>query len=209
MSEAAAVHATRIVVWDVPPAVERGAAFRVKVGVKCADGCGRMSRRIEVSDAAGRSIAAADVGAVPWPGTDGLYYADVELRAPEDEGLHTWAAAVAAVGEGVEVPRAHAAAAAEFKVRSVAAPEYVLKVIAVDARSGAPVPGARVVLHPYRAMTNALGVAEIRVPKGAYRLFVSGRDRFPFRSDGEVTADATIRAELDLDVGPSDAELWA
>ena len=33
-------HATRIVVWDVPPAVECGAPFRVKVGVKCAAECG-------------------------------------------------------------------------------------------------------------------------------------------------------------------------
>jgi hypothetical protein len=58
-------------------------------------------------------------------------------------------------------------------------------------------------------MTNAEGIAELRVPRGAYRLIVSGRDRFPFRSDGEVGADTTIRAELDVDLGPSDAELWS
>jgi hypothetical protein len=40
-------------------------------------------------------------------------------------------------------------------------------------------------------------------------LIVSGRDRFPCRSDGEVGADTTIRAELDVDLGPSDAELWS
>jgi hypothetical protein len=69
--------------------------------------------------------------------------------------------------------------------------------------------GARVVVHPYRAVTDAEGVAELRVPKGAYRLFVSGGDYFPFRSDGEIGADVTIRAELDVDRGPSDAELWS
>jgi len=84
-----------------------------------------------------------------------------------------------------------------------------LKVIAVDARSRAPVPGAKVVVHPYHALTNAEGIAELRVPKGAYRLFVSGRDRFPFRSDGEIDSDVTIQAELDEDFGPSDAELWS
>ena len=47
------------------------------------------------------------------------------------------------------------------------------------------------------------------MPKGAYRLFVSGRDRFPFRSDGEIDSDVTIQAELDEDFGPSDAELWS
>jgi hypothetical protein len=58
-------------------------------------------------------------------------------------------------------------------------------------------------------MTNLEGIAELKEPKGAYRLFVSGRDRFPFWADGEVYADTTIRAELDLDLGPSDAELWS
>jgi len=38
---------------------------------------------------------------------------------------------------------------------------------------------------------------------------VSSRDRFPFRSDGEIAADVTIQAELDEDLGPSDAELWS
>ena len=84
-----------------------------------------------------------------------------------------------------------------------------MKVIAVDARSKRPIPGARVVVHPYRTLTNLDGIAEIRLPKGAYRLFVTGRDRFPFRSDGEIAGDVTIQAELDEDLGPSDAELWS
>jgi hypothetical protein len=84
-----------------------------------------------------------------------------------------------------------------------------VKVVAVDAASRAPVRGARVVVHPYRSVTDAQGVAELRVPKGTYRLFVSGRDYFPFRSDGEVRADITIQAELDADRGPTDAELWS
>jgi hypothetical protein len=72
-----------------------------------------------------------------------------------------------------------------------------------------PIAGAKVVVHPYRALTDADGVAEIRLPKGAYRLFVSGHERFPFRSDGEISGDLTITAELDDDFGPSDAELWS
>ena len=90
------------------------------------------------------------------------------------------------------------------------APECLLKVVAVDARNGTPIPGAKVVVHPYRSADgSADGVAELRVPNGPYRLFVSGRDRFPFRSDGEIDADVTIQAELDEDLGPSDAELWS
>jgi hypothetical protein len=115
---------------------------------------------------------------------------------------------VPAVLDETERGCTHAAASAGFQVRVEAKGECLLTVVAVDARSSAPVRGAKVVVHPYRAMTNALGVAEIRVPKGAYRLFVSGLDRLPFRSDGKITADVTVRAELDPDFGPSDAELW-
>jgi hypothetical protein len=202
-------HATRIVVWDTPPAIECGAAFRLKVGVKCAAECVSAARQVEIHDADGRTIASASVGDAPWAGTNALYYAELELRAPETQGLYTWEARAAAVLDEVTSGGTHAAATTAFQVRAVPAPECVLKIIAVDARSGAPVPGAKVVVHPYRAMTNAEGIAELRVPRGAYRLFVSGRDRFPFRSDGEVGADTTIRAELDVDVGPSDAELWS
>jgi hypothetical protein len=202
-------HATRIVVWDVPPAIECGAAFRLKVGVKCTEDCSAAARRVEICDAAGGRLAIAAVGDTPLPGTDALHFAELELRAPPTPGAHAWQARVAAAVAEAEDRPAHAAASAAFQVRAVPAPDCVLKVFAVDARSGVPVPGARVVVHPYRAMTNPEGIAELKVPKGAYRLFVSGRDRFPFRADGEVHADTTIRAELDLDLGPSDAELWS
>jgi hypothetical protein len=202
-------HATRIVVWDVPPAVERGAAFRMKVGLKCAAECGAAGRGVEIRDEQGAVVGSGVVGDVPAPGTAALYYADIELRAPTAEGMHAWEARVAPVVDDASGEVTHTAASAAFQVRSVPAPDCVLTVLAVDARSKQPIPGARVVVHPYRALTNADGVAKLRVPKGEYRLFVSGRDRFPFRSDGAIDGDLTIRAELDEDLGPSDAELWS
>ena len=201
-------HATRVVVWDVPVAVAPGAALRVKVGVKCAADCSSAGRLVEIRDSDGQVVASGPVGDVPWPGTSALYHAELELRAPDAEGMHPREAFVVASGDDAG-GAAHDAASARFQIRAVRPPECRLKVIAVDARSHAPVPGAKVVVHPYHALTNADGIAELRVPKGAYRLFVSGRDRFPFRSDGEIDADVTIQAELDEDFGPSDAELWS
>ena len=201
-------HATRVVVWDVPAAAEPGTAVRVKVGVKCAAECSSAGRRVEVRDEQGQVLASGCVGDVPWPGTSGLDYAELELRAPSAEGLHAREACVAAAADDA-AGAPHEAAAARFMIRAARAPECRLKVIAVDARSHLPVPGAKVVVHPYHALTDADGIAELRVPKGAYRLFVSGRERFPFRSDGEITDDVTIQAELDEDLGPSDAELWS
>jgi hypothetical protein len=201
-------HATRIVVWDTPAAAECGAALRVKVGVKCAAGCCAAGWRVAIRDLQGRTVASAVVGDAPWPGTAALYYVELTLPAPDVEGLHAWEASLEAELAAADRPQ-HAAATARFHVRTVPAPECLVKVVAVDAASRAPVRGARVVVHPYRTVTDEEGVAELRVPKGAYRLFVSGRDYFPFRSDGEVSADVTIRAELDVDRGPSDAELWS
>jgi hypothetical protein len=202
-------HATRVVVWDAPSAIECGSIFHVRVGVKCAAECGGAAKRVEIRDESGRGLACGFVGDAPLPGTSGLFFADVELRAPESHGLYAWEACVADVVDVATGATTHSAASARFQVRAVPAPECLLKVIAVDARNGTPIPGAKVVVHPYRAMTDLHGVAQIRVPRGAYRLFVSGRDRFPFRSDGEIDADVTIRAELDEDLGPSDAELWS
>jgi hypothetical protein len=201
-------HTTRIVVWDTPQAVECGAAFKLKVGVKCAEECGGAARLVEIRDERGELLANAVVGDAPLPGT-ALHYAELELNAPMAEGLHPLQARTAEVLDVASGHVTHAAATADFNVRCVARPECLLTVIAVDARSRLPVPGAKVVVHPFHARTNLDGVAELRVPKGAYRLFVTGRDRFPFRVDGELDGDVTIRAELDEDLGPSDAELWS
>jgi hypothetical protein len=201
-------HTTRVVVWDVPVVVEPGAAFRVKVGVKCAAECSSAGRLVEIRDAEGQVVASGRVGDVPWPGTSALHYTELELRAPSVDGLHAREAVVVATADDAR-ELTHEIASAQFQIRAVRTPECRLKVIAVDARSRAPVPGAKVVVHPYHALTNADGIAELRVPKGAYRLFVSGRDRFPFRSDGQIDSDVTIQAELDEDFGPTDAELWS
>ena len=103
----------------------------------------------------------------------------------------------------------HTVGRARFGVRVVPAPECCVTVVALDAASRTPVEGARVVAHPYRAVTDERGMAELQVPAGEYRLFVSGRGCIPFRFDGAVTADTTIRAELEQDRELSDADIWS
>jgi hypothetical protein len=203
------LHQSHVVVWDVPPAIECGTQFRVKVGVKCTTACRVRGWRAEVRDHDGNTVANAAVGDAVSPGTTALYYVELELRAPDHEGLHAWEVRVPAVDADSARAAAHAASTARFNVRAVPRPECLLKVAAIDAKSQTPVVGAKVVVHPYRAFTDAIGVAELRVPRGPYRLFVSGRNYVPFRSDGEVNTDLSIRAELDAALGPSDAELWS
>ena len=198
-------HATRIVVWDAPPTVERGKRFGIKLGVKCPSECRPRGWAVDVRDHEGKRQATATLSDAPWPGTATLYYAEVDLTAPDAEGLFSWEAK--APGSGAEVP--HAEGTARFGVRVVPKPEGRVTVVVVDAERHTPVRGAKVVMHPYRAVTDERGVAEVRVPKGAYRLFVSGPNHVPFRWDGEMTTDVTIRAELVLDLGISDADIWS
>ena len=94
-------------------------------------------------------------------------------------------------------------------MRVVSTPACVLTVVATDAETGRPVEGARVVAHPYRTVTDERGVATLRVPAGEYRLFVSGKGAVPFRFDGEVKTDETIRAALVQDMELSDADIWS
>lgn len=212
----AETHTRHVAVWDVPSAVDCGETYRIKVGVKCAEQCVPTDWVVEVRDPDGRLLEKTALGEEPWPGTTALHYAELELAAPEVEGLFTCqvvAPEVALPDAGREeaggAQIAHGPASARFNVCIVPAPECRLTVLAVDKETQTPIEGATVVVHPYRSVTDAGGRAEVRVPRGAYRLFVSGRAYFPFRSDGEADADATIRAELDRDVAPSDAELWS
>ncbi len=198
-------HTTRVVVWDAPPTVECGKRFGIKLGVTCPSGCRPTGWAIEVRDHEGKSQATATSSDAPWPGTATLYYAEIDLMAPDAEGLFSWEAR--APGSGAEIP--HAEGTARFGVRVVLPPECCVTVIAVEAERHTPVRGATVVAHPYRAVTDERGVAVVRVRKGAYRLFVSGPNHVPFRWDGEMTTDVTIRAELALDLGISDADIWS
>jgi hypothetical protein len=193
-------HTRQLIVWDVPAAIEPGVRFRVKIGVKCTTAACRPDRwLLAVCDHDGNTLATPPLGDEPWPGTAALFVADVELRAPDFLGAYAWSARVSTTNG--ETP--HVEAGASFTIRTVPAPECVLNVIAIDKVSRLPVPGAKVVAHPYRTLTNEHGRAELRVPKGAYRLFVSGAHYLPFRSDCDAQTEATISAELEPDRGPS------
>ena len=198
-------HDTRVVVWDVPSTIECGEKFSVKLGVKCSSECRPDGWTVEVRDHDGKERVTATLSGEPWPGTGALYHAEVELSAPDTEGLHTWEAK--APGDGLDVP--HAASIVPLGVRVVPTPECLLTVVAIDMERQTPVKGAKVVVHPYRTATDEGGVAEMRLPKGEYRLFVSGKEYFSFRSDVEMKTDVTIRAELALDRELSDADIWS
>lgn len=214
-------HQRELVVWDVPAGIACGESFTIQVGSKCLSACQPANWRIAVRDQEQTLVATSLIGNSPWPGTAGLFYAQIGLRAPQRIGIFDWevtALPVAAIGADAEsgvapgasaVTAAHPVVRAALRIRTEPAAECRLTVIAVDRDSQAPVPGARVVVHPYCARTDEQGIAELRLPGGPFRLFVSGPDRFPFRRDGELSGDLSIRAELLPDREPGEAELWS
>ncbi|MDA1371569.1 MAG: hypothetical protein O2971_12525 [Proteobacteria bacterium] len=198
-------HLIHVVVWDVPSTIEEGEKFSIKAGIKCSAECRLDDCTMQINDHEGTQLASSTISDAAWPGSTALYFAELELTAPDTAGPYRWEARVAAI----EKESLHKECIAGFNLQIVAAPECVINVQAIDRENQTPVKGAKVVVHPYRTLTDERGLAEVRVPRGEYRLFVSGKDYFPFRSDGEVNSDITIRVELAVDRELSDAELWS
>jgi len=194
-AEAAQSHATHVVAWDVPSAIVAGERFRIKVGVKCTSECPLANGRFGIDDHKGARAADGVLPGDVWPGTTSLYAAEIELRAPTEPGLYTWSvrAAVADVGAP------HEEGSATFGVRVVDRPDHLVIVEAFDRDSQRPLAGARVVMHPYQAVTDDRGVAELRVARGTYRLFVSQTRYETFALPLEVTGDMATKAELSLE----------
>jgi hypothetical protein len=185
-------HTTNVVAWDIPSAIVVGERFRIKIGMKCSNECNLANSDFGIYEQEGTRVATGTLPGDCWPGTTGLYVAEVELEAPAAEGLYTWSAR--GPGSDVEIP--HGEGSISFGVRVVSHPQYLVTVETVDQVSQTPLSGARVVMHPYKAVTDERGIAEVRVSKGAYKLFVSQSRYLTFGLPVEVDADMTTRAEL-------------
>ena len=130
-----------------------------------------------------------------WPGTEALYFAEVEARAPQTAGSHQWEAKVS--GWDLELP--HATVSLPMVVRVVSPPDCEVTVRAIDREKQTPIKGARVVMHPYRAVTDENGIAKVRVTRDRYDILVSRSRYMPVSTSVEVTADMITNAELDVD----------
>lgn len=200
-----AAHVVGLSVWDAPRSVQPGDRFAFKVGLSCADGCDTTGWNAEVRDGTGALIANAVMGAETWKTTEHLHFAEVLATAPEALGRHDWNVR-ARPSKTVELP--HDESRATLRLQVTPAPEFRIRVEALDRTTGAPLKGAKIVADPYRAVADENGVAELLVHRGAYRLFVSGPSHVARRFDTEVTQDLALRVALVRDEGFSDGDLW-
>ncbi|MGH6770064.1 MAG: hypothetical protein ACRECO_13700 [Xanthobacteraceae bacterium] len=188
-------HTALLNVWDVPSTIVAGERFKFTVGVKCSAGCDLAGQALNIVDRQGAQVGAANLGHDVWPGTDALYFAEIEAEAPLTAGNHEWG--VNTVAWSSELP--HAAGSFAMAVRVVSPPDCEVTVEAVDRDKQIPIKGARVVMHPYRGLTDKNGIAKLKVSKGQYDVLISGSKYVPVSIAVEVTADMVTKAELDVD----------
>lgn len=188
----ARAHQTSLAVWDIPTPVRAGARFRIKVGAKSSGDCALAGAKVRIHDASGAEAGRGILGDAPLAGTSALYFAEIELTAPAREGQFSWTAGFAA--EEAAMPHLGASAAFSFVV--VKAPRHRLAVRVVEAQSAAPVDDAQLGLGPYRAATDANGLAQIEAAAGRYELTVWKAEFEAPPVMLEIDKDAAVTVEL-------------
>ena len=194
-------HPITVTSWGLASALTEGSTGRMHVGVRCSCGCSLAGRAITIHDHDGKQIATATLGDELWPKTEALYFAAVEFPIAGDIGLYDWRVRFAGQGLTPE----HGDGAANFGVRIVAPAEHVVKVEAVDRDKLTPLPGAIITMHPFRSIADEHGIAELKVPKGSYRLFVSARRYVSTHADLVVNGDLTTQSQLAVEIRPERA----
>jgi hypothetical protein len=188
MNQDSAEHKTSIAVWDLESPLVIGRSAKVKVGAKCSADCQLSGVEVGIRDDAARSIAHATLGAAPWPGTNGLYWAELEFLAPVEAGMYTWAAT-----------SLHGDGSSSFSFITVPPPDYSLTIIARDKATQMPVEAAEVRLNAYRATTDEQGLATIELPKGSYALTVWKLGYEAFSTSIDLTETRTVEVEISVE----------
>jgi hypothetical protein len=192
-------HKTSLAVWDIPAPVTLGGSAKLKVGVRCVDGCQLTDQEIEIQDSAQNRIAATRLGAEPWPGTAGLYWAEADVSAPLSQGTHVWTARFSSS----DLERAHSASSLAFSLITVKPPEHRVTIEVVQEKTNTVIDGTEVRLGVFRTLTSANGFAFLEVPHGTYELNVWKLGYELVTRNLEITGDLSVRLELVVEPEPS------
>ncbi len=199
-------HRTSVAVWGAPAPVVVHKTITVKVGVKCSAGCRLTGQVVRVIDEAGSSLAEGRLGEARWPGTSGLYVAELSLPETNTERVFHWSGSFS--GDGLTLP--HESASSPFSFRTAGPPEHTVVVEVKERDAGAPLEGVGVFMGIYHATTDARGRVELKLPKGAYTIVARRRGfQGPALSvavDGERTS--AIPMDLVRESNPEEEEVW-
>jgi len=188
-----APHEITLAIWGIPEAVAASERFAIKVGAKSSAGCALSGERIEIRDAAGAVVASGCLGEAPWPGTDALFWANVEMQAPKTPGP----LALSAHFDATEIDPPHANSSSPFSVAIVARPEHTLTVKVIERQTAVPIEDVQIRLGPHRAATGASGLAEVRMPKGRFELHVWKAGYEAPATAVDIGGDAFVQVEVE------------
>jgi hypothetical protein len=159
-------HHISLAIWDVPSPLVRQRPAKMKIGVKCSAGCRLTGQSVEILDEAGATVASGTLGQNPWHETAALYWTEIELPDPADEGTYSWSAQFTPS----DTTAPHEGASLTFSFLAVKAPEHGVLVRVIEKNTQAGIENAEVRLGVYKARSDSSGCARIEVPTGTYDL---------------------------------------
>jgi len=183
-------HETSLAVWDVPSPVIAGRRATLKVGIACSSGCDLAGTRIDVHNETGLRVGGGRVLSPPWPGTTALYWAELDVAAPETEGDHSWTL------EATSPEPSHTQATSIVRFVASRPPEHRVTVEVIDKATGMRVTGVELRLGRFRATTNDAGMADVEVPGGTYEVCAWKIGYDVLSHTAHVAGDTTIQLEM-------------
>jgi hypothetical protein len=182
-------HEISLAVWDVPSPVIAGRRTTIRVGVTCPEGCNLSGTAVDVHNDTGEHVGAGTLRSEPWPATAALYWAELDLVAPERTGELSLCISATPM-----LPHDDATSIVRCVVS--APPEHRVTLHVIDKTSGAPLANVDVRVGRFRAATDQAGIAPVDVPGGPYQVG-TWKNGYEMASTAVVVAaDATIDLEL-------------
>jgi hypothetical protein len=137
-----------------------------------------------------RQVGSGTLGPTPWPGTSALYWTELDVPAPDTEGVYSWTL------QATAPEPSHEQVSSPFSFIAVNPPEHRVTLKVVERQTGAPVEAVELRLGIFRAATNEAGVAQVEVPEGAYDVTAWKIGYEILTSKTEVAGDMSIQLEV-------------
>jgi hypothetical protein len=189
-------HEISLAVWDLASPVLICGRATVKVGISCPCGCSMSGATIEICDEDGATVATGRAGSEPWPGTIALYWTELDVAAPQTEGMHAWSVH-ASIGDLL-----HTRVESVIALVASSPPEHRVTFEVVEQGSRNPVPGVELRVGVFRATTNEMGRAQVDVPGGTYDVHAWKLGYDLLSRTASVGADTTLLLEIPVTLSP-------
>ena len=186
-------HEISLAVWDLPSPLVAGRRATLKAGISCPHGCSLAGTAIDILDAQGEILGNGRLGPDPLRGTIALYWAEIEVIAPDVEGECAWSVYATPLDPD------HGALSGSIGVVASRPPEHRVTVEVTEYGSGRPLGDVELRVGRFRAVTSDQGISHVDVPRGTYVVGTWKNGYQVVSRTIDVAADATIRLELIAD----------